>query len=149
MMSFNRLVRYALPLGLLAFCWLSMRTVVAFTDESMKIYGFPFGWYAPNASSSMAFTAAIGPLAVDILVYVLIFQCAVALFPSGKEMPPKRQLSKIQLAVSGVLWIAAIASLGLFFMSIGSDLQFVGWSLDSYFGDTATRSHHFQFGPGR
>jgi uncharacterized membrane protein len=143
-MNFNRLTRYALPLGLLAFCWLSMQTVVAFTNESMKIYGFPFGWYAPNAGSSMAFTAALGPLVIDILVYVLACHILVARFPSGKATKPK-----ILLAVSVALWVAALASLALLSIYIGSDLQFVSWSLDSYFSDTATRNYSFQFGPGR
>jgi hypothetical protein len=144
MTAVNFLRRYSLPLALLAFCWLSMQTTAAYSDEATRVYGFPLSWNAPNSSSSMAFSIAIGPLLVDLALYV--FLTHLILIAACRRFAPD---GKAGTVISAVLWLAALASLVLVFAAISSDPVFTGWSLDSYFGSNAMRSHVFWFGPGR
>ena len=70
MINGNNLLKYTLPVSLTTFCWVTMRTVLSFTDESTTRYRFPFPWYSVNGISSMAYVIAIGPLLADLGVYV-------------------------------------------------------------------------------
>ena len=142
-MHLRALWKYALPLGATLMCWLTMRTVASFSIESMARYGFPFAWYAPDASSSMSFDVALGPLFVDLLAYVGTCQLivsSVAARWSGSNTAAR--------TTSVSLWLVAIASTIVMAMAIGVDTHFVGWTLDGYFGAGSTRAHGIQLGPG-
>lgn len=144
MMNVKGLFKFAVPVGLSALCWLTMRTVAAYGDESMTSYGFPFPWYAPSGASSMAFDVAIGPLIVNIVSYVSIGYIVTSLI-----IPASMISTRGGNILSVVLWFAAFGSLALTFTGISLDPHFVNWTMDSYFSENAKRSHGFQFGPGR
>jgi hypothetical protein len=138
-----RLLKYAAPVGLIVFCWLTMRTVSSFANESMTSYGVPLSWYATPGASSMAYVIAIGPLLVDLGFYVLSVSFAIS-WLLGRSVPA-RGTSKW---IIGALWVLACASAAYTFVAVSLDPHFVGWSLDSYYGENARRSYGLQFGVG-
>ena len=136
--------RIALPLGLAAFYGVTMRTVVSFTDETLRVYGFPVPWYSASGISSMGYVIAIGPLLLDLCVYLLLAFCALASLPQRFLMAACR--SKLLLLL---LWSVAATALALTVLALSLGPEFVVWSLDSYFGAAARRSHGLQFGLGK
>jgi hypothetical protein len=144
MTRIEKLLKYAQPLGLIIFCWLTMRTVSSFSDESMTSYGFPFSWYAADSISSMAYVIAIGPLVIDLVFYVLLTYLAISLLLPQSVLP-----SNTSRLPPAVLWLMACASLAYIFAAISIDPHFVVWKVDGYYGENAQRSYGIQFGPGK
>jgi hypothetical protein len=141
MIKFKNLFKYALPLGLTLFCWLSMRTTASFSDESFSSYGFPFPWYAANGISSMGHIVAIGPLLLDLAVYVLACYSIIALLPP-------LALAGVKGILACLLWLAGAASLLFVVLALSIGPSFVAWELDSYFGSHAKRHYSLQLGLG-
>lgn len=142
MTSDRKLLRYALPAGLTIFCWLTMRTVASFSDESMTSYGFPFPWYSPDTISSMAYVIAIIPFLIDLTIYVSASFVAISFLLQRSE---GRYLRLVSIA----LWLMACASLTLKISIILISPQIVAWTLDSYYFGKAQRSYGVQLGLGR
>lgn len=142
MIKFKTLFKYALPLGISLFCWLSMRTIASFSDESFASYGFPFPWYAANNVSSLAYIVAVGPLLVDLVVYVALCYSMIALLPPHTLTGVKGSL------IALLLWLVGCASLLAIAIALAIDPSFVLWELDSYFGSNAKRHYSLQFGLG-
>ena len=136
--------RIALPLGLAAFCGVTLRTAVSFTDETLRVYGFPVPWYSASGISSMGYVIAIGPLLLDLCVYLLLALCVVACMPQRFLIAACH--SKLLLLL---LWSVAATALALTGLALSLGPDFVAWSLDSYFGAAARRSHGLQFGLGK
>lgn len=141
-MNVKILLRFSVPVGLLALFWLTMRVVASYSDESMISYGFPFSWYAPSGVSSMAYDLAVGPFIVDSIFYIGTCHGIILLVVSKSALSHK--LSNV---VSTLLWFAALSSLGLMFIAVSMEPHFVGWTLDSYFAGNAQRNYSFHFGP--
>lgn len=138
----RKLLLYALPTGITVFCWLTMRTLASFTDESMTSYGFPVPWYAPDSVSSMAYVIAIIPLLIDLSIYVSASFVALSLLLQRSD---GRYLRLVPIA----LWLMASVSLTLKISIMSIDPQIVVWTLDSYYGDKAQRSYGVQLGLGK
>ena len=144
MINGKHLLKYTLPVSLIAFCWVTMRTVLSFTGESTTRYGFPFPWYSVDGISSMAYVIAIGPLLADLGVYVLLTHFVISLLlPQSLVAAGSGKLSAL------VLWLGACASLAFTMMAISIDPHFVAWALDTYYGDNSQRSYGIQFGLGK
>ena len=136
------LLRFALPAGITLMLVLTMQTVTSNNGESMTGYGFPFAWHAPSAVSSMAFDIAWGALAVNALLHVLACY--------GLARLARRPLAgRTGRRVSVLLWLVALVCTVLTVWAVGTDPHFAAWSLDSYFGAAAQRSHSLHLGPGR
>lgn len=138
----RRFVHYAAPLGLIVFCWLTMRTNAEFSNESMTSYGFPFAWYAASGLSSMAYVIAIGPMLFDLALYAVLAYLAVS------RLAPATPTADAHKWIVGALWTLALASLACVLVQVSMDPHFVAWSLDSYYGANARRSYGVQFGVG-
>jgi hypothetical protein len=134
MINIKNLFRYALPTGLTTFCWLTMRTVASFSDESMTSYGFPFPWYAAEGVSSMGYVIAIGPILADLIVYVAVIHAVMSMLPQSALSGSKGKLIAI------AFWLAASSSLFFKLLPLSIGPQVNAWTLNSYFGDNARRS---------
>ncbi|MEO5687872.1 MAG: hypothetical protein ABIR54_10940 [Burkholderiaceae bacterium] len=133
----------SLPLALTLQCWLTMCTLISAGTESMRLYGFPLGWYAPSQAASMAYDVALGPFVVDFAVYLAIALAVAALSGIGRASAPGRKL------VGAILWTAAVASIAWNIAPLLMDPHVVAWTLDGYFDANAVRTHTFQIGPAR
>ena len=144
MNSLRQAWQIALPLGLAAFFAVTMGTTVSFTDETLRMYGFPLPWYAASGVSSMGYVIASWPMVLDLCCYLLLAWGLVACLPQRVLIAVCRSKRVLLL-----LWSVAVAALVLtgLAMSLGPDL--VAWSLDSYFDAAAKRSHRLQFGLGK
>ena len=144
MISLRHAWKIALPLGLAAFFAVTMRTTVSFTDETLRMYGFPMPWYSASGVSSMGYVIAIGPVLLDLCCYLLLAFCLVACLPQRVLIAVCR--SKLVLLL---LWSVAVAALVLTGLALSLGPDFVAWSLDSYFDAAARPSHRLQFGLGK
>lgn len=136
-------LRVATPLGLLAFFWLTMRSVVSAGGETVNHYGFPVAWYTPSSASSLAYDIAVGPMMLDVACYVVFG--GFVLWLAHWRPDPNRTAHTV---VSILLWVGALASLVFTAMVIAHDPHFVAWTLDGYFSGHAARGYYLQFGPG-
>jgi hypothetical protein len=68
----NRWFSMGLPMTLLLFLWVTMRTTSGTAADTQTTFGFPFSWYCPMYGSSGAYGVAALPLVIDLLVYALI-----------------------------------------------------------------------------
>lgn len=131
----------AMPLGVTVFCWLTMRTEASLGSETGASYGFPLPWYAPSAASSMAYTVAVTPLVLDLLVYVAVAQAVLMAWRLRTASPPRRGLRV-------ALWAAALASVAYAATGLMTDPRVVAWDPSPYFHAAADRSHRLQWGTG-
>lgn len=139
----KHLIQYSLPASLLALLAVTMRVEISQGGEQMASYGFPLAWYSPSIALSMAYTIALAPLFLDLLMYLLICQLVFAF-----ALPHRLRTSKLGFVISVLLWACALVLCLFSFMIIFSDPLFVLWNLDSYFGTEATRNYFFHIGPG-
>jgi hypothetical protein len=128
----------SMPVAVIVFCWTTVKTVAAIPGETGVFYGFPFAWYAPSAAGSLAFNIAIFALLVDFFVYLAVVYAFVLALRV-------RSISKLWTTSA---WFAAVISIVVLTVAIGSNVRFVPWKLDDYFGPEAVRSRTLQFGPG-
>ena len=143
MISLRNFFKYSIPLGLLAFFGLTMRTVASYTDESMTSYGFPFPCYGLSSVSSMAYELAIGPFIIDVIFYILICHTIISL-----AIPKLILSSRNGNVVAILLWLTGLGSMIFMLIAVSIDPHFVTWKLDGYFSENAARTYHFHFGPG-
>ena len=133
---------FALPLALLLFGAVTMRTEVSLGSEAGVLYGFPWPWYAPSAAGSMAYDIALGALAADLLVYLAGAWLLVRL------LAPARLPARWRRPALALLWAAALAAGAATALALGDDPGFVAWDPGAGFAGAGTRAHHWQWGAG-
>ena len=144
----RRTLAITLPITLLIFLWVTMRThsayasEVAINAESMVAFGFPLSWHAANAETSMGTLVGVVPLALDFAVYF------VGVFlVTHRARHHIEQRSKVTVGrASAVLWLAALLSVATSVFLIGTDVRVQAMAVDSYFDDRAVRVHSLAFG---
>jgi hypothetical protein len=137
------LIKYSFPAGLIAFLAVTLQVKSSIDGEYILSYGFPLSWYSPSNSLSMAYTIAVWPLVLDLLLYLVASQILLT------GTPIKRiHTTNHGYIVSFLLWVCALALVLFTSLVIFSDPQFVAWSLDDYFNSAAISDYNIQIGPG-
>lgn len=139
-----RLGLFSLPLTWLAFSLFSVRTEVAYSDEAILLYGFPWPWYAPSPVSTGAYDVAWVAALLDFCLYLLAVDVLCLLL-----RPWQRLGAGMRRACSALLWLAALLTAAWYGVLILQDVQFVRWELDAYFDASAQRSYALQLGLAR
>ncbi|MEQ1636916.1 MAG: hypothetical protein ABL903_09485 [Methylococcales bacterium] len=139
-MSFQRRwLSMGLPLTLLVFLWVTMRTVSAYSTEAMTGFGFPLSWYATNEATSTAYTVAIFPLVFDLVVY--IFSTILLQWLYADRLLIRLNFSSTaSKGMSALLWFAACLSLLITTLILVPNIRIELMAVNTYFGNNATRS---------
>ena len=129
------MLRLAIPLGTIFFCWLTARAEVAFVDgATVNLYGFPLPWHRWSTVASMHYLVDVPSMALDYIVYVL--GASVALRSSFLD---RRVRSKVGPTALLIAWAAAGISLGWLALSLMGDVSF---------GELINGPHHMTaYGP--
>jgi hypothetical protein len=140
MRSVLLLLRISLPLSLLLFLWVTVKTVMVSGEETGVGFGFLLSWHTPSVFS-METNIALVPMLVDFLLY-FGFVHALCHFTL------RRLTIKKYLMVSSVvlLWPAAILSVALcaIVLSYGGGVYI--FELSDYFDGHDERSRTAVFG---
>ena len=122
------MLRLAIPVATILFCWLTARAEVAFVDGVVvNLYGFPLPWHRWSTTSSLHYLVDLSALATDFIVYVLV--CSAAL-RCGLIQGLARKVGPTVLLLA---WAGAAISLGWLLLPL-----LVG---DLTFGGLATAPH--------
>lgn len=101
------MLRIAVPVATILFCWLTVRSEVTFQDfGTFNLYGFPLPWHRWSGVSSLETLVDLPALATDFLMAVLL--CS-ALLRAAPIQPLTRRLGPTPLLL---LWAAAAISVG-------------------------------------
>jgi len=121
------MLRLAIPIGTILFCWLTARAEVDFVDgPTLNLYGFPLPWHRWSAVSSLQSLVDLPALATDYIVYVLGVSAAL------RSSLLERIRSKVGPSALLIVWATAVVSLGWLALSLMGDLSF---------GNLATGAH--------
>lgn len=112
---FRKLILFALPLTVLAFCLITVKATIRCDYEVTTAYGFPLLWTTPGVTS-LSTIAYMLAFIVDLAVYFGFFAVisATALFDKIFAWKP--------LLFSALLWFAATLVGGLFTLSLTIEL---------------------------
>lgn len=135
-------LRLVLPIAMIIFLWVTMRTTYAYSGESMTGFGFPLSWVAIDQSTSAAFKVALLPLLFDSVVYFFSVWVGLRLLRSKILMVKE----KLMRGVSVTLWLCAILSLSASVLMLTPNVAMEMKSVDAYFGANAARAHALALG---
>ena len=149
----SRWLRSGLPITVLLFLWISMRTVSGYPSvsgtgfaESMTAFGFPLSWYAASEATSNAYKIALLPLVVDLLIYALVVVLLQWLIANRLARVASLS-SRTSTAVSVSLWAAAAICTVAAVVIMTPDVHVNMTKVDAYFsGESATHRRSFVVG---
>jgi hypothetical protein len=107
-LSTNSKIIHSIPLALLAFCLVSIRTTISVIDgPDEDLYGFPLYWHHAGAVS-LSIAVRTLALAIDLLFYLIVFA-----FLSSKTRLGD-MLNSLTLLKKYILWFIACIIVSFF-----------------------------------
>lgn len=141
-MNLKRVATHALPLALLSFSLVTVKTVAACVDgPDDKRFGFPFAWIRPDPVFSISQIVDPKALVIDFCVYLIVFALLsqTALFKQAFSWRPR--------LTSVCLWLVAVAVAGLYVLVLSQSASIGAVSFGRLDACSKVLHYSLNFGP--